>query len=90
MIFIPGLPSIANVTGSKGDGLISLECIAAGQPTPTITYLSETGGSVSDLPGHHVQGNILSIDIEHVQTQYTCMAENMYGTDRKIISGKQK
>ena len=81
------MPLIEKVTGFKKGGLIFLECLSTGQPEPSVSFLTENNQSLEGVEGHVVQGTRLNIEEPSIQKSYTCVAENIYGSDTKTVSG---
>ncbi|KAJ8415131.1 hypothetical protein AAFF_G00008290 [Aldrovandia affinis] len=86
-------PAIKNKTYSVvkvlyGDS-IALKCSAKGEPTPTITWLSPTNRIIppaSDKYQVHNDGTLLIQKAQRFDNgNYTCMARNTAGQDRKVI-----
>ncbi|KAG7467162.1 hypothetical protein MATL_G00150430 [Megalops atlanticus] len=68
---------------------ISLKCSAKGEPTPTISWLSPTNRIIppsSDKYQVHNDGTLLIQKAQRFDNgNYTCMARNTAGQDRKVI-----
>ncbi|XP_035248674.1 matrix-remodeling-associated protein 5 [Anguilla anguilla] len=86
-------PAIKNKTFSVvkvpyGDS-VALKCSAKGEPTPAITWLSPTNRIIppaSDKYQVHNDGTLLIQKAQRFDNgNYTCMARNTAGQDRKII-----
>lgn len=79
-VIIAGVPSLDQWIGSKLGDVVTLECLATGAPTPSVTFTHKSQSVTSDLEGHLVLENRLLVEENYLLEEYTCVAQNDYGT----------
>ncbi|KAK3589810.1 hypothetical protein CHS0354_015816 [Potamilus streckersoni] len=86
-VTIQGFPVITTIQSNRTEKIVSITCIIRGFPYPTLTYYAGGHLVTSDLQGHLVEGQTLIIAVDSVQQQqYTCWAENIYGSNAANFS----